>query len=107
MPFVMPFVMPGVQVDIDTSIVTLFMPDRAPCNPLADSIRPDSENLCRLWYRVPLRRRRVLLRHALHHALIMPAVLGILPCPRPSRSLEAILAALTSYSDTLLFPSSL
>src|SRR5215208_2419627 len=77
----MPLVMPSVQVDIDTPIVILLMRDRAPCNPLANSIRPDPENLCRLRHRVPLRPRRVLLRHALHHALIMPAVLGILPLP--------------------------
>src|SRR5688500_8573802 len=79
----MPLVMPGVQADIDTPIVILLMQDCAPCNPLADSIRPDPENLCRLRYRVPLRHRRVLLRHALHHALILPAVLGILPLPGP------------------------
>src|SRR5215217_2684578 len=77
----MPLVMPSVQVDVDTPIVILLMRERAPCNPLANCIRPDPENLCRLRHRVPLRRRRVLLRHALRHALIMPAVLGILPLP--------------------------
>src|SRR5215216_6195172 len=77
----MTLVMPGVQVDVDTPIVILLMRDRAPCNPLADCIRPDPENLCRLRHRVPLRPRRVLLRHALRHAPIMPAVFGILPLP--------------------------
>src|SRR5215212_2431704 len=81
----MPLVMPDVQVDIDTPIVIFLMRDGAPCNPLADSIRPDPKNLCRLRHRVPLRNRRVLLchtlHHTLHHALIMPAVLGILPLP--------------------------
>src|SRR5215213_3206184 len=75
----MPLVMPGVHVDVDTPIVILLMRDRSPCNALAYSIRPDPENLCRLRHRVPLRRRRVLLFHALHHAHIMPTVLGILP----------------------------
>src|SRR5215211_1833424 len=77
----MPLVMPGVHVDVDTPIVILLMRDRSPCNALAYSIRPDPENLCRLRHRVPLRRRRVLLGHALHHALIMPTVFGILPLP--------------------------
>src|ERR687898_2759289 len=75
----MPFVMPSVQVDVDTSFGILLMRDRVSCNPFADSIRPDPENLCRLRHCVPLRPRCVLLRHALRHALIMPAVLGILP----------------------------
>src|SRR5215208_2033352 len=73
------FVMPSVQVDVDTSIGTLLMRNRTSCNPLAYSIRPDTENLCRLWHRVPPRPRRIFFRHALRHALIMPAVLGILP----------------------------
>src|SRR5215216_4273778 len=79
----MPFVMPSVQVDVDASIGILLMRDRAPCNPLAYSIRPDPKNLCRLRHRVPLRPRCVLSRHDLRHALIMPAVLGILPLPWP------------------------
>src|SRR5829696_1367396 len=81
MPLVMPFVMPVVQVDVDTPVVILLMRDRAPGNPLADSIRANAENLSRLRHRVPLRPRRVLLRHALRPALIMPAVFGILPSP--------------------------
>src|SRR5215207_5219623 len=81
MPLVMPLVMPGVQIDVDTSSGVLLMRDRAPCNPFAYSIRPDPENLCRLRHCVSPRTRRVLPRHALHHILVMPAVLGILPLP--------------------------
>src|SRR5215216_5498316 len=81
--------MPGAQVDVDASIGTLLMRNRTSCNPLAYSIRPDTENLCRLWHRVPLRPWLVLSRHALHHAPIMPAVLGILPPPTPFAPLRS------------------
>src|SRR5215208_1261587 len=79
---VMPIVMPTVQVDVDASIGILLMRDCVPCNPLAYSIRPDPECLCRLRHRVPLGPMRVLFRHALRHTPIMPAVLGILPLLR-------------------------
>src|SRR5215211_2799904 len=90
----MPLVMPGVQVDIDTPIVTLLMRDRIPCNPLANSIRPDPENLCRLGHCVPLRRRRVLLRHAFIMPSSCPLSWVFYSYPRPSCSLEAILVRL-------------
>src|SRR5918994_4685868 len=93
----MPFVMPSVQVDVDTSIGILIMRDRASCNPLAYSIGPNPKNLCRLRHRVSLRPRCVLFRHALRHALIMPAVLGILPLPEAFALVRAILVRVKGF----------